>query len=304
MKTNSKSSYLWAFAALAIAATACNKENSVTNETQSSTGVQTTAASTQSIAVAGSTTAGGDSVYVVNTCGPRDHRDSVAISSLPASIGTYLSANYAGFNGEKAFVIKDQSGTLQGYVVVVQYNGKPVGLKFDASGNFIKVLEQREGHDLNGNGWHHGGRFDDRDGLKRDTVALNALPAAIKSYYAANYAGDTLVRAFKGKDSGYVVLSTNGAAFATVFDANGAFVKRVQLEAKPGKANSIDQGALPSNVQSYLNTTYPGYVFKHAFKISSNGTAQGYVVFVDANNTKYAVEFDAAGNFMAAKTVR
>jgi hypothetical protein len=30
---------------------------------------------------------------------------------------------------------------------------------------------------------------------------------------------------------------------------------------------------------------------------------KGYVVFIDANNTKYAVEFDAAGNFLRAKTI-
>lgn len=284
-----------------MAAVACNKENSVNNGAQDTAGVQAAVASTQSVAVAA---AGGDSVYIVNTCGPRDHRDSVAIGSLPASIGTYLSTNYAGFSGERAFSIKDQAGTLQGYVVVIQYNGKPVGLKFDASGNFVKVLEQREGHDLKGNGWHRGGRFDDRDGLKRDTVALGALPSVIRSYFGTNYPTDTLVRAFKGKDSGYVVLSIDNGAFATLFDAGGSFIKRVQLAAKPGRSNSIDQGALPGNVLSYLSTTYPGYVFKHAFKIAPNGTLQGYVVLIDANNTKYAVEFDAAGNFKTAKTVR
>lgn len=300
-KSKTNSFRVWACAALAIAAVACNKENSAGNGTESRDDVQAAVASTQSIAVAA---AGGDSVYVVNTCGPRDHRDSVSISSLPASIGTYLLTNYAGFSGERAFSIKDSSGTIQGYVVIIQYNGKPVGLKFDAGGNFVKVLEQREGHDLKGNGWHRGGRFDDRDGLKRDTIALSTLPSVIKSYFAANYPTDTLVRAFKGKDSGYVVLSVSNGAFATVFDASGTFIKRLQIAAKPGKHNSIDQSALPSNVLSYLSATYSGYVFKHAFKIMQNGTLQGYAVLIDANNTKYAVEFDAAGNFKTAKTVR
>jgi hypothetical protein len=30
---------------------------------------------------------------------------------------------------------------------------------------------------------------------------------------------------------------------------------------------------------------------------------KGFVVVIDANNTKYAVEFDAAGNFVKAKTI-
>ena len=43
---------------------------------------------------------------------------------------------------------KIQSGNITGYVVIIQFDGNPVGLKFDASGNFILVLEQREGRDL------------------------------------------------------------------------------------------------------------------------------------------------------------
>lgn len=304
MRNSRKNSHrVLLFAALAMAAVSCKKENSF--DAQSSSEIQAAVAATQAIAVAATTTTGGtDSVYVINTCGPRQHRDSVAISALPASVGTYLSANYSGFTGERAFAIKDSSGNVQGYIIVVMYNGKPIGLKFDASGNFVQVLEQREGHDLRGNGWHHGCRFDDRDGLRRDTIAVSALPTAIKNYFATNYTTDTLVRAFQGKDGSFVVLSLNGVAYASVFDASSNFVKRVQLPAKPGRPNSIDQSALPANVQSYLSTTYPGYVFKHAFKIMNNGAVQGYVVMIDANITKYAVEFDASGNFVAVKTIR
>src|SRR5205085_3601359 len=139
-------------------------------------------------------------------------------------------------------------------------------------------------------GWHHGGRFDDRDGLKRDTVALSSLSSAIKNYYATNYATDTLVRAFQGKDGSFVVLSLNGGAYATVFDASGNFVKRAALPAKPGRPTSIDQSALPANVQSYLSTTYPGYVFKHVFKIIINVALKGNVVMIEANTTKYISE--------------
>jgi hypothetical protein len=61
--------------------------------------------------------------------------------------------------------------------------------------------------------------------------------------------------------------------------------------------------ALLSMAASYLTTAYPNYVFKKAFSISQSGTIKGYVVFIDANNTKYAVEFDASDNFIKAKTV-
>ena len=79
----------------------------------------------------------------------------VLFTSLPSTSTAYLTANYAGYTAQKAFVIKDTTGAVKGYVAIIQFNGKPVGVKFDAAGNFVRVLEQREGRDLNGHGWHH-----------------------------------------------------------------------------------------------------------------------------------------------------
>jgi hypothetical protein len=100
-----------------------------------------------------------------------------------------------------------------------------------------------------------------------------------------------------------VVLSQNNGAFATIFTANGTFVKRVQLQTKQGKCQSVALSALPSVAANYLAQTYPNYVFEKAFSIMQNGTVKGFVVFIDANNTKYAVEFDSAGNLVNAKTI-
>ncbi|MEJ7680765.1 MAG: PepSY-like domain-containing protein [Segetibacter sp.] len=223
---------------------------------------------------------------------------------MPAAVTDYLTANYSGYTFQKVFTDKDTSGNTAGYIVIIQYNSTPVGLKFDATGAFVKVLEQREGRDLNEHGWHHGDAFDDRDGKNRDTIALSDLPSAITSYFAANYSQDTLVKAYENRDSSIVVLSKDNGAFATVFDANGAFIKRVELPARGGHPNSIELAALPSAAQTYLTATYPNYVFKQAFEIMQNGTLHGYAVFIDANATKYAVAFDASGNFVKAITVK
>jgi hypothetical protein len=178
-----------------------------------------------------------------------------------------------------------------------------VGLLFDANGNFIRVLEQREKGDLNGPGYHHGGRFEDRDGRGRDTIALASLPVSVLTYLTTNYASDTLVKAFINRDSTYIILSKNNGVFATVFGASGSFIVRVQLYRKQGSCTTVEQSALPATILSYLNRTYPNYVFKKAFSVSQSETIKGYVVFIDANNTKYAVGFDASGNFLGAKTV-
>jgi len=139
----------------------------------------------------------------------------------------------------------------------------------------------------------------------RDTVQLASLPAGILSYFTSNYPQDTLVRAYINSDSSYVIFSKNNGAFATVFTSNGTFVSRVQLQSHDNEnVSTVVQSALPSAVQTYLSTTYPNYVFNQAFSFSENGTLLGYVVCVDANGTKYAVAFDASGNFVKAITIR
>jgi hypothetical protein len=278
----------------------CNKND------LSSSGVSLVSPS-NTIAVAASSTtstAGNiDSVYLVQPCQRHEHRDSITQSALPSSIDTYISSNYSGYSFGKAFVLKNNSSTITGYVVVVYYNNNPVGLQFDSNGNFVKVLEQREKGDLDGPGWHHGGRFEHRDGMHKDTIALSALPSAIISYFASNYSSDTLVKAFQGRDSSIVVLSKNNGLYATVFTSAGGFVKREQLPTEHGAIQSIDLAALPSIAANYLSLTYPNYVFEKAFSFSMNGTIRGYVVVIDANNTRYAAEFDATGNFVRAKTI-
>ena len=156
----------------------CNKETSVANTGTS----QAIVSATQSIAVAAGSTSN-DSIYVIHACDRGHVLDSIAMSTLPTAITDYLSANYAGYTFQSAYAEKDASGNIVGYVVIIQYNGNPVGLKFDAAGNFILVLEQREGRDLSGDGWHEGGRFCNRDGQHKDTVALTSLPANMLSYF-------------------------------------------------------------------------------------------------------------------------
>lgn len=290
------------FCALSAAAivVSCNK-----NDLSSSDASSISSSSTIAVAASTNTSTSGssDSVYLVQPCQRHEHRDSIAQSALPSSISAYLSSNYSGYSFAKAFALKNSSSTVTGYVVVIYYNNNPVGLQFDASGNFVKVLEQREKGDLDGPGWHHGGRFEHRDGLHRDTIALSALPSAITSYLAINYPTDTLIKAFQNKDSSVVVLSKNNGVYATVFTYTGTFVKRDQLPTDRGSIQSVDLSALPSTVANYLSQTYPNYVFEKAFSFSVSGTLKGYLVVIDANNTKYAVEFDASGNFVKAKTI-
>jgi hypothetical protein len=274
----------------------CQKESGFKSAT--ATGVtSSTIASTGAIAISlasGST----DSVYMVGCLGHHDKKDSVAFSSLPTTIGTYLSTNYSGYTFKKAYAVTDSTKATVNYIVVIKYNSALVGLKFTASGVFVSILEQRAGHDLSGQGWHHGGPFDDRDGKHRDTIALSALPAAVTGYFKTTYPTDTLLHASITPDTAYLLISKNNGLFATVVKASGTLVKRTQIDKHLGKHIAITEAGLPVAITTYLTTTYPGYVFDKAFSHSEAGVVKGYDVSITSNSTKYIVVFDASGTFV------
>jgi hypothetical protein len=119
----------------------------------------------------------------------------------------------------------------------------------------------------------------------------------------SNYPGDTLLKAFKIKDGAYLIVSKNNGAFATLFNKNGGFEKRVVLPAKDGELVNIAQSALPAEILNFLSATFPNYVFNKADVAKSNGTVLGYLVLINANNTRYAIAFDATGKFLAKKVI-
>jgi hypothetical protein len=316
MKKLSKLNYLMlcGMAALTVLAS-CQKQTGLTPTDNSATfanAIQVSLAGTTTVTT---TTTGGtvtttpvttSGIFIVKCYKNGDKKDSVTFASLPTAIGTYLTANYAGYTFQKAFKISTSAGAVDSYVVVINFNGKPVGLKFDASGNFVQVFEQREGHDIDGDkGWHAGGCFGDRDGGHHDTLAISALPTTIKTYLATNYPTDTLLHAAVNFDATYVVISANKGLFATSFTSGGTFIARVQLMPRPERHVSIAQADLPSTVSTYLTTTFPAYVFNKAFvEKSSAGVIQGYVVLITVNSTREIVLFDASGTFVKSVVLR
>jgi hypothetical protein len=278
----------------------CNKEMSSSNSTSSNN----TSSSSPIIGIALDSSSN-DSIYIIQPCPQGYFRDSVTAAALPANVTAYLDSNYNGFTFLRGYEIKDSAGNIGGYIAIVNYNGKPVAVLFDGTGNFVRVLEQRERGDLYNDGWHYGGRFYDRDPNEkgRDTISLSALPASVLSYMSANYPNDSLMKAYVSFDSSYIVLSEDSGLYATVFNHAGDFEKRIKLYSPGPVSQQIDQTALPVNAQTYLTTTYPNYVFEKGYSFTLNGVLQGYIVVIDSNNTKYEVEFDASGKFIGAITI-
>jgi putative PepSY-like beta-lactamase-inhibitor len=291
--------YLFTLALISVLANSCTKESS------QSTSSSQTSSSTIAVASFENSSVAGDSIYVIQPC-PRGYsRVSITEAQLPSAATAYLSSNYSGFTFNKAFVVVNSTGQTAAYVAVIYYDNKPVAILFDSNGNFVRVLEQRDKEDIDGKGWHDGGRFCDRDGLQKDTLAPSSLPVSVLTYMTTNYSTDTLLKAFEDRhDSGFVVISKNNGLFATVFNENGIFVKRVAMPTPPGTCMSISETALPASIVNYLTETYPDYVFEKAFAAyNSSNMVQGYAVVINANNTRYAVLFDGSGNFVAAKAI-
>ncbi|OLY93829.1 hypothetical protein SAMN05444008_111137 [Cnuella takakiae] len=293
------------FGALALIFTACQKEevSSSVDELSVSASTIAVAATSSAAGISGTSGSTTDSVYILHGCGRNTNMAATSLSAMPASVETYLTTNYAGYTLYKALAVYDSSNVLQSFIAVVYYNGKPVALKFDATGNFVQVLEQREKGDVPGRGWHNGGRFQHRNGLGKDSVAISALPATILSSFTSAYNTDTLVKAFRSADSGYVLLSRNNGLYATAYTGAGVYVNRITLNREKGQVTSVDAAALPALITSYLSATYPGYVFNKAFSIRVNGILKSYVVVIDANNTRYGLSFDSGGSFVALKTI-
>lgn len=292
-----KYSLLKRFSILAVAGllslSACNKDKEMAPEEQ---------ADPQAILVT-EATASTDAVFVINAVPEGSTKDTITAATLPASVKAYLDANYSGYTYLKTFKT-NRNNTTDGYIVIIRMNDKPIGLRFDSNGNFIKVCEQRERGQLRGKGWKRGGRFDGRDGEHRDTIALSSLSPLIKAYFTAAYPTDTILAAHAEREGGIVVISANRGLYATVFSATSVFVKRAQIVAHNGKEIVIAQASLPAKITTYLTTTYPAYVFHRAFALRTSAGIQSYVVVLNSNDTKYALQFDSSGTFVKSVVIK
>ncbi|WP_026464305.1 hypothetical protein [Adhaeribacter aquaticus] len=91
-----------------------------------------------------------------------------------------------------------------------------MGLVFNASGNFVSEKSSKKVHGTE--------------------VAVADLPATITGYISTNYAGATLVKAFKNGEGNYLVAiqNTESTVMGLAFDAAGTFTAEVTMKGKGG----------------------------------------------------------------------
>lgn len=155
-----------------------------------------------------------------------DEGVAIAVTALPATISSYITANYAGATVQNArsYML---NGVLSGYEVYVLANMVRTELIFDATGKFISARtggkgEDGEHNDEGGNG--------DHKGSSDVVIAQAALPATITTYLTTNYAGYTFVSA-KVEQSGTTVtgyevrFTLAGKRYEAEFSAAGVLIK-------------------------------------------------------------------------------
>jgi hypothetical protein len=291
-------------AALAILSS-CKKELSSVSPTPTveTTTTSISASSPISVALIGFANTQTDSVYVMYTSDGELFRDEIPAITLPAAVQQYQTENYQQNDQLSAYTISDKDGNLKSYVSIIRYNERPVALEFNFVGSFKKVLEQREWADLDNDGWHIGGLFEDRDGNNRDVVNLNLLPDEIKNYMTNNYPDDIIVRAFQTKEEAIIVISKNNGGFANVFNKNLELQKHLSICDVNCQLEDIEKSTISSKVLTTLSNTFPNYIFNYGDMMNVNGVNMGNLILINANNTRYLVAFDANGKLLSNKVV-
>ncbi|MFN5360474.1 MAG: hypothetical protein ACK5CC_07035 [Bacteroidota bacterium] len=283
----------------------CQKEftGSLPNATSDDATQKTPAFTAIPVSINGAGGSAADSVYVVYDCDIDLLREPIPIAALPQVIHDFQTDLYENLTPLMAFIVSDEAGNMNAYISILRYNNRPVALEFSVDGTFKKVLEQREKDDLDNDGWHPGGLFDERDGANRDNIDLALLPDEIKNYLSANYTEDSLLKAFKTKEDAYLVLSKNNGGYAHVFNSSLQEVKYMALCGGSCQLEDMEKTALSTTTLTKLSNTFPNYVFNKAEQMQVNGTSMGNLVLINANNTRYAVRFNSIGNMVDMKVI-
>jgi len=134
---------------------------------------------------------------------------------------------------------------------------------------------------------------------KLTDVAAADLPAAIKTYLAANYAGAEIQFAGKDAEGRFVVgLKTGTANKGLIFNADGTFKEELKHYPKGAKLTKIETTALPKAITDYVASKYAGATIKHA-GTDANGA---FYVAIIQGEVKKMLQFDAKGAFVQEMT--
>ena len=126
------------------------------------------------------------------------------------------------------------------------------------------------------------------------SIDAATLPSSVTTYINTNYAGAAIKFAGKDDKGQFVVgLSLNGVDTGLLFDANGAFVQKLERYGAKAKLTEVAITSLPASISAYVTANYAGYTIKRA-----GSDADGNLIVGLDNGTGHKVlKFTSAGVF-------
>ena len=190
--------------------TSCNKDSSTLSPTEES------AISTADLESLVSGTAARNAVLSDSTTKGKckGRLTEVAVADLSTTITDYITATYPGSTIK--YAAKDESGKV--IVAITLADGTVAGLLFNADGTFMEELKPH------------------LKKAKLTKVEISAIPEAITTYIAANYAGSEIKNA--GTNSAgeyYIAIIIDSKIKVLLFNADGSFNKELEQPLKGRK---------------------------------------------------------------------
>lgn len=138
----------------------------------------------------------------------------VEVADLPATITSYITANYTG-------VTVNRAGTLENgnfVVKITKADATHAGLVFDADGVFVSEKTGKRGS-------------------RGTEVAIEDLPATVTAYITANYEGATVKKAITNDEGKFllIVQKADETYVGVGFEADGTFISEMTRKGKKNK---------------------------------------------------------------------
>ncbi len=204
-------------------------------------------------------------------------------TALPASVLTYLSTNFPGY--DLLHASQKTTGSPVGYRVELKYNTQFYSVLFDDKGAFISQTTGIPGGPK-------GGRGNGSHGPAVTSLTLTDLPAAVQT----TLNGYTFKRAMAKIDAAgatiyHIHAEKEGIAYDLDIDASGNILSSKVEAAKP-EISKTDLSTLPAAIVTYLNTNAAGWTLKNAVSISADNVIIHYHVVVSVGTSVQTYMFD------------
>ncbi|MFN5208877.1 MAG: PepSY-like domain-containing protein [Bacteroidota bacterium] len=197
----------------------------------------------------------------------------ISLSDLPSAVVEFTNNHFPDADINSAFSLKNSKAST----IVALSNGEQ--LAFDDEHNYLGEGDDFRPKKKHGKKGKHGDKKCD------DCMEVDAIPAAVKEYVAANYPDYTLACAEKesncvlGSSLEVKLKSASYDKIKLLFNESGAYM---------GSGTRIEYSSLPAAVSAYVQTNYSGYKTGHKVQkfISASGAVSYCIVVRNEDNKK------------------